>query len=387
MKIDWNKAKSDIPILKVAHDLGYKKVHDKSSINHVVLENDKGDRIRVKHPNEPRLQIYTNVNEIGTYNLNNNGDYGSVIDFIKNRINQFPQATDKNIFGAINQVLSHYHGITFSYTEFCKEEGYRATKEFDINNYQHKPANINSLFYLSQERGLSQYTLHKFLPFIYLIPKEFKGKQYNNIGFPYTQPTDERNGKTPIKGFEERNFKYKGFSEGGDKLNSVWEANFSDRANTKDVFFFESAIDAMSFYQLYKDKYNFDNSTFISVGGAISDKQIDNVLKVYPQAKIRACFDNDMTGRFFDATLAAAIKGDNLKARIHKDGSVSFCYNDKQFEKIRFEGKPTLADLEKIIGIRLSSKISVVKPKSGKDFNEILTSENQREKKSINLKR
>ena len=42
----------------------------------------------------------------------------------------------------------------------------------------------------------------------------------------------------------------------------------------------------MNFYQLYKDKYNFENAVFISTGGNMLKNQVINVLKAFPNAKL-----------------------------------------------------------------------------------------------------
>lgn len=62
----------------------------------------------------------------------------------------------------------------------------------------------------------------------------------------------------------------------------------------KHIYFAESALDAMSFYQLNANKIKLEESVFCSVGGYISPNQIKNTLSRYPQAKVHTCFDNDL---------------------------------------------------------------------------------------------
>ena len=51
----------------------------------------------------------------------------------------------------------------------------------------------------------------------------------------------------------------KAFCIGGDKSNSCWIANFVPFDQVTDIYLFESAIDAMSFYEInhFNKKYNF----------------------------------------------------------------------------------------------------------------------------------
>lgn len=59
-----------------------------------------------------------------------------------------------------------------------------------------------------------------------------------------------------ITNFEMRNYdpiqniNFKGFCIGGDKSNSCWIANFVPFDQVTDIYLFESAIDAMSFYEI-----------------------------------------------------------------------------------------------------------------------------------------
>ena len=50
--------------------------------------------------------------------------------------------------------------------------------------------------------------------------------------------------------FAETNTNYKAFATGGDKAQSCWMANFVPFDKVTDIYLFESAIDAMSFYEI-----------------------------------------------------------------------------------------------------------------------------------------
>ncbi len=63
---------------------------------------------------------------------------------------------------------------------------------------------------------------------------------------------------------------------------------------SKNLYLFESNIDAMSFYQMYKK-----TGTYISLGGNVSEKQLtdlEELIKMQKVTQINFCFDNDAGG-------------------------------------------------------------------------------------------
>lgn len=78
--------------------------------------------------------------------------------------------------------------------------------------------------------------------------------------------------------------------------------------DAKDVYVFESAYDAMAFYQLrmkkdsgldYKARQELKSAVFISTGGNPSYGQIQGVVKAAPGATFHLGFDNDLAGKQF----------------------------------------------------------------------------------------
>ena len=70
------------------------------------------------------------------------------------------------------------------------------------------------------------------------------------------------------------------------------------------VGWFESAYDAMSFYQIHREaiKQNPELSRkgiYVSTGGSPTKGQIKGMLEATPQAQHYLCFDNDKAGREF----------------------------------------------------------------------------------------
>lgn len=105
---------------------------------------------------------------------------------------------------------------------------------------------------------------------------------FENVIFPHR----DRQG---FCGFEVKNQKFTGFSKGGSK--GLWLSNLSKEDNRLVVT--ESAIDAISYHQLYPR----ERTRYVSTGGAWSEKTADllraMVSKLPPKSHIIGAFDND----------------------------------------------------------------------------------------------
>lgn len=133
---------------------------------------------------------------------------------------------------------------------------------------------------------------------------EHKGKDgtiYKNLSFPMYVP-----GKMDTcVGFEERGYlsndgkSYRGMAKGSNASEGLWigSPNNTTLSKSKDVLWFESAYDAMAYYQLHiNDNPSLKDAVFISTGGNPSVMQFYGVLKVADGATHHLCFDNDLAG-------------------------------------------------------------------------------------------
>ena len=183
-----------------------------------------------------------------------------------------------------------------------------------------------------------------------------------------------------ILNFEMRNFfpdtntNYRAFATGGDKTHSCWIANFVPFDKVTDIYLFESAIDAMSFYEINHFTKE-TTSAFISTGGYVTITQIESINKLFPHNKIKwnCCYDNDGPGKGYDVATAYFLKGEECKAYanllpgdIHK--TVYICFsngNTLTFAENDFSSKEFLKQ-------RGISNINIIKPPKYKDWNELL---------------
>lgn len=187
------------------------------------------------------------------------------------------------------------------------------SKPFDMKDYyvyQYKKLDIENIKMFSpyfDSRKIDIPTQAAFASsFVLASKKKSANRQYSyrNLSFPLRIP-----GKTDIVGFEERgkprldgSSGYKGKAYGSNSSEGLWIAspNNTSLKDAKNVLWFESAYDAMAYYQLHapKDK-NLGDAVFLSTGGNPTVMQFRGVIKAAPDACHHLCFDNDLAGKQF----------------------------------------------------------------------------------------
>jgi hypothetical protein len=101
------------------------------------------------------------------------------------------------------------------------------------------------------------------------------------------------------------------------------------------VFFFESALDAMAFYQQKQEELYLEQCVFVSTGGSFSDQQVMGTMDYFARATAIDCFDNDLQGRLYGCRMIALLESqwklDDLKCEV-KNGIVNFKFGDRNLE-------------------------------------------------------
>lgn len=136
-------------------------------------------------------------------------------------------------------------------------------KPFDIKDYtvlkfkKHDMENIKKFYPFFKSRMIDIATQKAFGSSFMLATRrasEHKGRYFKNLSFPLYVP-----GQTAVVGFEERGKPrldgtsgYKGKALGSNSSEGLWIAspNGTELKDAKDVLWFESAYDAMAYYQL-----------------------------------------------------------------------------------------------------------------------------------------
>lgn len=185
--------------------------------------------------------------------------------------------------------------------------------DYDIHKFYPQDRETQKKFYpYFKYRGIDLYTQYAFHRHFCLATKHRPdGLSFANLSFPLVLP------KEPDKtvGFEERGRPkmdgsggYKGKAEGSNSSEGLWIASPGGTGlkEAKSVYVFESAYDAMAFYQLRMGQdtgrqRDFRSAVYVSTGGNPGVGQMHGLINAALQATFHLGFDNDMAGKQFAA--------------------------------------------------------------------------------------
>lgn len=277
-KVNFKELKSRVGVDDVAYALGYRldrKAGVGRYIELVLGEDDnRRDTIVVSHPHDKAAQTF----------FRRNGSKGDVVTLIRENLNSF-LVSGKDDWQKIAKVMARFANMPEP--EYREDLEYLKSVKpdavFDESRYEVKPIAEDKVPGFFSLRGISDEMVRELAPFLVLIRDRRNGKfDGYNIGFPYT---DEHGDK--VKGYEIRGHgSYKSKAAGTDSSASAWVADLSggNREAVRNVFFCESALDAMAFYQMNKLRLNRD-AALVSLGGTFSDRQIIGVMARFPNAR------------------------------------------------------------------------------------------------------
>lgn len=292
----------------------------------------------------------------------------NIISFIGEHPDFFPeyQRYGNDNVKLINEVCCRLSNSVPTETETYIREYQKSEKNFDISPYQIHKMNKNDFetikpfypFFIT--RGINIKTQKAFSEDILLATKEGvkEGTQYVNLAFPLKIP----NGDGKIVGFEERGRPrldgtsgYKGIAFGSNASEGMWIAS---PKNTKlreanHVFVFESAYDAMAFYQIStgtgsnlddQEKESLESAVYISTAGNPSMGQMRGLLR-NSQAEFHLCFDEDEAGKQFvinfrqEAKKQEEFEGKKVTIVREVPGNESKDWNDYLLFRLREENE------------------------------------------------
>ena len=338
MAIVFSELKAKVGIDDAAFALGY-RIDKKAGVGRyyeLVLgdPNNPSDKIIVKNTTDKSQQFF----------FRRDGSKGDVISFIRQNINSF-NVDGSNEWTRVANILAKLSNTPISNSDKKVVSSSTTTSQiFDPLRYDVFSIRTNIPYLLSQ-RGFSEGTIREFGDSIVLI-RDNHNKRFDglNIGFPYIRPDNES-----LAGYEIRGSKgFKAKASGTDSANAAWIAEFpkGNPQIVRNVYFFESSFDAMAFYQINKARLNIAPFALVSVGGAFNQKLAEKIMDRFPAARAWDCFDNDLAGQTYSATLVKA--ADKTDFQITTDNQiVSLRYGDKtlQCPKDEFDFRSSAADL------------------------------------------
>ncbi|MCM1491466.1 MAG: DUF3991 and toprim domain-containing protein [Muribaculum sp.] len=360
--LSFKELKSRVGVDDIAFALGY-CIDKKAGVGkymELVLgdSHNPTDKIIVRNTTDKSQQFY----------FRRDGSKGDVVSFIKENLNAF-NVSGENDWIKILNVLAKYGNMPSVNPEVRDyvHSQLDSSKVFDSGRYKTATIDANKIPWFFHTRGISSDTVRRFGDNLVLI-KDLNNKSYDgyNIGFPYINPTTMQ-----LSGYEIRGNKgYKSKAAGTDSSHSAWIAEFPRDAphNIRNVYFFESSVDALSFYQINRTKLMSMPFALVSVGGAFNPKLADDVMNRFPAAKAWDCFDNDLAGNIYSANLIKAVDKIELSV-ITSDDTIYLKHGDKEIqcpkEGFSFEKS------SKTLGINYSCG-HWKSPRNFKDWNDCL---------------
>lgn len=360
--VTFTELKSRVGVDDIAFSLGYcldKKAGVGKFVELVLGDpRDPIDKIIVRNTTNKSQQGY----------FRRDGSKGDVVSFIKENINSFNVSGNSEWVKVLN-VLAKYANMPVINNEDRKtiKSHSNTTKVFDPERYKTEAVNVDKLPWLLQSRGFSPDTIRQFGDSVILI-KDTTNKNYDgyNVGFPYTNPVSMK-----LAGFEIRGNKgYKAKAAGTDSAHSAWIAEFpkNNPHNVRNVYFFESSLDAIAFYQINKAKLMNMPFALVSVGGSFNPQLAENIMQRFPIARAWDCFDNDLAGNIYSANLIKAVDKVDISITT-SDDTINIKHGDNELQCPK-EGF-CLEKSTKVLGISYSTG-HWKSPGNYKDWNDCL---------------
>ena len=244
-------------------------------------------------------------------------------------------------------------------------------EEYKLHHFEGSNKDSQKPFFpYFRPRGINLSTQYAFRKSFVLAERCTQGGHvYKNLSFPMMIPGSE-DGK--IVGFEERGRKkldgtsYKGMARGSNASEGLWIAspNNTKLQDAKRVFIFESAYDAMAFYQLLAgkdsnlepvDKKELTNAVYASTGGNPSARQLEGLMRTAKEATFHIGFDMDEAGiKYYEQFKALAQRENVPQDRIvreetsdhHKD------FNEELLARIEQLSNPLAEDNDELTKVQ-----------------------------------
>ena len=360
-QVNFKELKSRVGIDDIAYALGY-RLDRKAGVGkyiELVLGDgrDRRDTIIVSNHRDKASQVF----------FRRNGSKGDVVTLIRENLNSFI-VSGKNDWQKVAKVMARFANLPEP--EFREDSEYvksaKVSHVFDESRYEVKTVDLDRIPRIFSQRGIADETVRRLAPFLSLI-RDTKNENFDgyNIGFPYTESID-----SGIKGYEIRGMAgYKSKAAGTNSSTSSWVADLSGGNNeaVKSVFFCESALDAMAFYQMNRTCFD-NNIALVSLGGTFSDGQITKAMERFPNARAFDCFDNDIAGRIYGLRLMALVENFPIKITKTENGL-----------KVEAKEKAFEVNPERPLSAQVGENISIrhkmgqwTPPKAFKDWNDCL---------------
>lgn len=248
----------------------------------------------------------------------------NIISFIKEHPQYFAEYTPgMSPDRLVNLVCHRLLSIPEEVRRVKRVEPRQPLARFDLGQYEvtrydpDDPKSRRSFYPFFKLRGIDAGTKEAFREYFYLTRKKSgEERPYTDLAFPLTIP-----GQNGTVGLELRSMPardgstFKGKAAGSNGSQGLWIASPSgiELKETEHVIWFESAFDAMAYWQLHRTEETVRKSVFISTGGSVTESQMRGVIREAVKAEHRLCFDNDQAGETYVARFQEVLVKEDMK--------------------------------------------------------------------------
>lgn len=310
-ELNFSQVKKDLNLMDLVLTLGYQHNRAKSG-----SDPEKGKFHTFDYKGKPTLDqviIYKAASgEFLYFNRADDRDKGSVIDFIKHRLEhpRIPGITPepgKNIWASVIANAKRFLNMPAEerHTSQALQQHMEPVQRTDrfIPDFLQKTAPLTDARYL-HARGLTPETLAnplfagRILNHVHAgTSKAGQPYRFVNIAFPQIY-------KDSIVGLEIKSQGFKGQAANSLNSSALWLSNTTPKTNALIVA--ESAIDALSHYQLKQPT----NAVYASTSGQLTDNKVAEIKWLTENLnlkKVCLAFDNNLDGHLFDTRLIAGL--------------------------------------------------------------------------------
>jgi hypothetical protein len=157
-----------------------------------------------------------------------------------------------------------------------------------------------------------------------------------------------------------------------DVKQGIWHTHFHpDRAKTQKVFIFNRAIDALSYYQIYRPKIDFSTSAFVSLGNGVGKETLETLQALYPQSlsvKYYSAFGDDFNGLIYNLALEKRINP-KFDFQLGRVGECFECVINGKAHSLDWAG----LNFETLFSeLSIKPQLRLLHPKTGHNFHQML---------------
>jgi hypothetical protein len=321
-ELNFNQLKKDINLVDLVLTLGYQHNRAKSG-----SDIEKGKFHTFDYKGKPGLdQVIIYKAPSGDYlyfNRADDRDKGSVIDFLKNRVENpridgIVASPGKNVWASVIENAKRFLNLPPEVRNVSPQLQQRIEPvqrgEGYIPEFLRKTTPLTDTRYLNN-RGINSDTLASPLFEGRILNHVHEGTTKAGQTYKFINTAFPQLYKDGIVGLEIKANGFKG--QAADSLNSaaLWLSKPNTKTNTLVVV--ESAIDALSHYQLKQPT----NALYASTSGQLTDNKVSEIKRVIENSNLKTvklALDNNLEGHLFDTRLIAGLARPNTPMGIER---------------------------------------------------------------------